>query len=219
MARGEAERAAATKAEKYKEIRNRYSILPKDKDGHDFDDVQKLSNSEWLKAQYEKDPEHLAESILSAMEDAEERIKADIAEKERQALENSQEIAEFIENRLTYYKSQEYQDGELWEAFREDFEGWTKDTFFTARDKDLVKRLRGFLRRYGVWVSKDGDRIGANLQKVIEESSYHEWTKAEIADQFKHGGRLYSYCNPPISQSTDSQSQAIAALQDQLLDR
>ncbi|KAF8852543.1 hypothetical protein BDZ45DRAFT_108519 [Acephala macrosclerotiorum] len=55
MARGEVERVTAkiekfiARIEKYKNIRNRYSILPKDEDDHDFDDIQKLSNRDYQK--------------------------------------------------------------------------------------------------------------------------------------------------------------------------
>ncbi|KAE8440285.1 hypothetical protein EG329_010768, partial [Mollisiaceae sp. DMI_Dod_QoI] len=205
MARGEEERAAANAAkdERYREIRNRYSILPKDKDGHDFDNIQKLSNSDWLKAQYEKDPEHFAESILSTMKAAEERIQAEYTERMERITSQSQDepqneldptradltkgkVNSFICNRIQLYKDEECANYKLWEYFKEDFEGWTSKTFLLG-DKDLVRKLRNFLREYGCWVNKEtGKRVSEALEEVVRSDDYYKWTKEEIKDQTKY---------------------------------
>jgi len=48
-------------------------------------------------------------------------------------------------NRMELYTQQEYGDEDLWGVYREDFEGWTKETFLKG-DKHLVRIFRDYLR-------------------------------------------------------------------------
>lgn len=71
----------------------------------------------------------------------------------------------------------------MWEAFVEDFEGFTKATFEIAI-KDLLRKLRDFLRSNGVFVFKQVRIPIANeLYKVVTEERMHNWTNEEIKDQ------------------------------------
>ncbi|RKF77620.1 hypothetical protein GcM3_070031, partial [Golovinomyces cichoracearum] len=76
-----------------------------------------------------------------------------------------EDVNGFITWRIAVYQDSNYRDYSLWEAFVEDFEGFTKTTFDIA-NKDLLRKLRDFLRSNGVFVSKQ-----------------HEWTDEEIRDQ------------------------------------
>jgi hypothetical protein len=67
---------------------------------------------------------------------------------------------------MLLYLTRSYADTKLWECFREDFEDWTIDTWKLG-DKDVVRDLRDFLRRYGVLV-KNGGRIIDHLQDIID---------------------------------------------------
>ena len=51
----------------------------------------------------------------------------------------------FLLYRIAHYKDSEYNDTMLWQCMKEDFVGWTKDTWVPAR-KDIVRDLRNFLR-------------------------------------------------------------------------
>ena len=63
---------------------------------------------------------------------------------------------------MAHYKDSEYDDTALWECMREDFVGWTKETWAPAR-KDIVWDFRDFLRENGVFVPKDGGTIRDNI--------------------------------------------------------
>ena len=73
----------------------------------------------------------------------------------------------FILHRIVHYNRNKYADTNLWEYFREDFEDWKLDTWRLGH-KDIIRELRSHLRRYGVFVKKDGNRIRNNLQDIIE---------------------------------------------------
>ena len=47
--------------------------------------------------------------------------------------------------RLDKWEEENFGDEELWEVYKEDFEGWTKDTFLKAH-RDVVRSLRNHLR-------------------------------------------------------------------------
>ena len=96
---------------------------------------------------------------------------------------NEQDLNGFLLYRMAHYKDSEYDDTALWECIREDFVGWTKETWAPAR-KDIVRDFRDFLRENGVFVPKDGGAIGDNIQEqVIDAKEEHEWTPQEIEYQ------------------------------------
>ena len=75
---------------------------------------------------------------------------------------------------------------------REDFVGWTKETWAPAK-KDIVRDFRDFLRENGVFVPKDGGTIGDNIQEqVLNAEKEYEWTPQEIEHQIRSIKKLNS---------------------------
>ncbi len=83
-----------------------------------------------------------------------------------------------------FYATNEYADNNLWEYFREDFQGQTIDTQKLG-NKTIIRDLRNFLRRYGVMVEKDGSLIMERLQEVIDNPIEPVQTAEEIEYQIK----------------------------------
>ena len=98
---------------------------------------------------------------------------------------------------MAHYKDSEYDDTALWECTREDFVGWTKETWAPIK-KDIVQDFRNFLRENGVFVPMDGGIIGDNIQEhVINAKEEHEWTLQEIEHQKKLSLR-WNLSNTPL---------------------
>jgi hypothetical protein len=112
---------------------------------------------------------------------------------------NEETINGYILYCWNYYKGK-YDDALLWEYFREDFDGWTKE-IFTLGNAQLVREFRDFLRTYGCFVSRDGTSVPAALQKTLEEEEQHQWTEDEIKYQLKYVKKFYSLWNPNNMQS------------------
>ncbi len=81
--------------------------------------------------------------------------------------------------RIVTYIVGDYSDTNLQECFKEDFEGWTIDTQKLA-NREIVRDLRNFLRRYGVRVEKKGGPIVESLQEIIDNPREPVWTEEEI---------------------------------------
>ncbi|KAI0994367.1 hypothetical protein K3495_g13816 [Podosphaera aphanis] len=98
----------------------------------------------------------------------------------------------FIAWRIAVYQDRRYRDYSLWEAFVEDFEGFTRATFEIA-SKDSLRKLRDFLRANGIFVFKQVRIPIANeLYKVVIEEERHIWTEKEIEDQMSEAQGLNS---------------------------
>ena len=97
--------------------------------------------------------------------------------------------------RMLFYKKRAYEDGQLWEYFKEDFEGWTTEIFSLA-NTDLRRDLRNYLRDHGVFVVKDGKKIAERLADVVKNEEYHEWTDEEIKLQISTSNTFNSRFNP-----------------------
>ncbi len=69
--------------------------------------------------------------------------------------------------RIVTYIAGDYLDTNLQECFKEDFEGWTIDIQKLV-NREIVRDLRNFLRRYGVRVKKKGGPIIESLQEIID---------------------------------------------------
>ena len=105
---------------------------------------------------------------------------------------NKQDLNRFLLHRIAHYKDSEYDDTALWECMREDFVGWTKETWAPAK-KDIVRDFRDFLRENGVFVPKDGGTIGDNIQEqVLNAEKEYEWTPQEIEHQIRSIKKLNS---------------------------
>ena len=78
------------------------------------------------------------------------------------ATAEQQDLNGFLLHRMAHYKDSEYDDTALWECTREDFVGWTKETWAPIK-KDIVWDFRNFLRENGVFVPINGGNIGDNI--------------------------------------------------------
>ncbi|KAI6248318.1 hypothetical protein HI914_03612 [Erysiphe necator] len=65
----------------------------------------------------------------------------------------SERTTDYILDAITTYQELDFHDEDLWEVFREDFIGWTKEHFDMA-DRKAIRLLRDHLRENGVWVFK-----------------------------------------------------------------
>jgi hypothetical protein len=82
-------------------------------------------------------------------------------------------------------------DKELWEAYQEDFKGWTEQLFALGH-KTIRTTLRDLLRDNSINVG--GTRyVSQQLFNILQESRYTEWPKEEIEKQMKNGRDFNSY--------------------------
>ena len=86
---------------------------------------------------------------------------------------NEETINRFIMLYIKFYEKKGYDDMVLWEYFKQDFEGWTKDMFLIANG-NLFWDLRDHLQAYGCWVRKDSKSITGNIEKLLKEKEQHE---------------------------------------------
>ena len=98
------------------------------------------------------------------------------------------ELRTFVLSRMSRWMLVREVGQDLWEAYREKFEGWTRETF-TRVSSELCRRLATFLRERGVLVSKVGDArpLGVRLEEVLKEESMKEWTVEEVESVEKEG--------------------------------
>ena len=91
----------------------------------------------------------------------------------------------FLLYRILFYRSRYYADSQLWEYFREDFMGWTANTWALGNIY-IIWDFRDFLCEKGVFVPIDGGNIRNNIQKqVLNAKEEHKWTLQEIEHQKK----------------------------------
>ncbi len=74
------------------------------------------------------------------------------------------DLNRFLLYYMVYYIDSEYNDTMLWYCMKEDFVGWTKETWALA-NKLIVRDFRNFLRENRVFVPIDGSAIGDNIQE------------------------------------------------------
>jgi hypothetical protein len=96
-------------------------------------------------------------------------------------------INEFIKFKLDEYEESGLDPFDLWEQFKEDFESFTEDDFKSANQTN-VRKLRGLLRKYGVWVKKDRHGNAAQaLFQTLQEDDLAPWSETEIRECLKTG--------------------------------
>ncbi|RKF61025.1 hypothetical protein GcM3_160017 [Golovinomyces cichoracearum] len=78
-----------------------------------------------------------------------------------------------------WYEKGDYEDYEMWEVFREDFEGWTTE-IFNLGDTKILRDFRNFLVQNGVYIPRNGAKVLDALSKVVRDENYHEWIDQEI---------------------------------------
>jgi hypothetical protein len=86
--------------------------------------------------------------------------------------------------KLHEYDGSRSSDYDLWELFRNDFEGFSVKTFrngFTLKEQQLLK---GYLRRSGVYVktTNNGQPITQTLVDVLEQEAMEPWNDTEITE-------------------------------------
>jgi hypothetical protein len=78
---------------------------------------------------------------------------------------------QFIQTKVTKWKKWNFEGKDLWEQFRDDFEGWTETTFKEAT-LDVLRALRAYLRERGVWVMKNERKtIAKSLHDVLQKET------------------------------------------------
>ncbi len=94
---------------------------------------------------------------------------------------NSQrDVDKIILEALKVWEECGFKDMSLWETFQEDFEGFTEQDFILASNYN-IRRLRDYLRKFGVWIRKQKSlTIARSLYEALLEEQPTEWTEAEI---------------------------------------
>ena len=90
----------------------------------------------------------------------------------------------------------------LWNDFREEFNGWTLDTFKVA-NRAALKLIRIHLTTHGVWIRVGpGISYAKGLYDCLQEVTQHEWTKEDIEAHLKEQTNNFnSRRNPARDQS------------------
>ncbi|KAF7137004.1 hypothetical protein CNMCM5793_006755 [Aspergillus hiratsukae] len=90
----------------------------------------------------------------------------------------------------------------LWNDFKDEFNGWTLDTFKVA-NKTVLKMLRPHLTTHGVSIRiGPGISFAKGLHDCLQEDTQHEWTEEDIQDHLKeHPDNFTSRWNPARDQS------------------
>ena len=120
------------------------------------------------------------------------------------------QLNKYIMSCIVAYARRKYRDEALWEAFGEDFRGWTKEIFEKASDK-AIRDLRDHLRNNGVFVFKQRFvSISGELTKVLQERNPHKWTPDEIREQITSAGTFNSRLAPGSAAASAAASATIS---------
>ena len=96
------------------------------------------------------------------------------------------QFLEYLLTKLYEYDESKVTDHNLWELFREDFEGFTTETFKDNYQTKDLQTLRAYLRRGGVYVENTpklpGSTVAETLFKVLEQEDMAQWNNAEIVE-------------------------------------
>jgi hypothetical protein len=76
------------------------------------------------------------------------------------------QVNSFLLHHIIFYQNRHYANSQLWEYFREDFAGWTTDTWVLG-NANIVQDFQDFLRRNRVYIIENGNPIASNIQAVI----------------------------------------------------
>jgi hypothetical protein len=74
----------------------------------------------------------------------------------------AKQVNGFLLYHIVFYRNRYYTDVQLWEYFREDFVGWTANTWALG-NADIIRDFRDFLRRNGVYIAENGNPITSNI--------------------------------------------------------
>ena len=95
-------------------------------------------------------------------------------------LENSKQ-SRYIRKKMKDWDRYEFMNDNLWDAFMENFEDYTEDTFNFVSKNDL-RGLRSYLRKRGVWVQGGRMPAAPALANTLKEKRPTKWTEDEIRD-------------------------------------
>ncbi|RKF65718.1 hypothetical protein GcM3_117009 [Golovinomyces cichoracearum] len=85
----------------------------------------------------------------------------------------------YILHTKLWYEKGDYQDYDLWEAFREDFANWTTE-IFDIGDTKIRRDFRNF------WCNMvNGGKIAEKLSNLVQDDNYHKLKNKEVADFIK----------------------------------
>jgi hypothetical protein len=91
-------------------------------------------------------------------------------------IEEGNQRDEFIRRKMTELDC--FYDIELWESFQEEFVDWTRRDFELA-STSCCRAFRTYLRRKGVWISKE-TTSAKSLYDAFKEKTFTSWTEDEI---------------------------------------
>lgn len=95
------------------------------------------------------------------------------------------QIDNYIESRINQYRSGN--DGILWAAFKQDFNGWTVENFQTASVM-LLSNLLVHLKSHGVYVDEaDEYRVAENVYAATQQERPHQWTETQVIAHLRKG--------------------------------
>ena len=80
---------------------------------------------------------------------------------------------------ILFYQDRYYTNLQLWKYFREDFIGWTADTWALS-NVNIIQDFQDFLCRNRVYITKNSNLIISNIQAVIIGIEELVWTEAKI---------------------------------------
>jgi hypothetical protein len=85
------------------------------------------------------------------------------------------ELVEFVQTTMYLHDEQDLTDTDLWAVFREQYEGFTAESFKKIRT-DIRSKLRKHLLKRGVYVGKNSNRVPIYelLYKVLQEEEQPE---------------------------------------------
>jgi len=74
----------------------------------------------------------------------------------------AKQVNGFLLHHIVFYRNRYYTDVQLWEYFREDFVGWTANTWALG-NANIIQDFRDFLRRNRVYIAKNSNPITSNI--------------------------------------------------------
>jgi hypothetical protein len=86
-------------------------------------------------------------------------------------------------------------DDQLFDDYKVDFEGWTRDLFLKV-ERNTLKSLKTALRHRGIYTGNNRARVADSLYKTLAMDNVPEWDPAEFqAMKFDHRSRAYERQN------------------------
>jgi hypothetical protein len=72
-------------------------------------------------------------------------------------------------------------DEDLWEWFREEFDGWTTDMFWQIK-KGIRTKLKNKLKNLGIYMSNT-DTLADQFVTILRESNPATWPEKDVESQ------------------------------------